>query len=99
MKKKLFVQACAQCFLKEKMLKMRKWPGNGKLYDVLFLNCGHLKCISDVQYVYICTISVQRKQNDSKMMMFILRGLFGLKSYIVLSDFLIHKFLNMLNTA
>ena len=44
----LFVQAVAQCFLKEKLPKNKpfyakneKMAGKGKLYDVIFLNCGH----------------------------------------------------------
>ena len=45
----MFVQACALCFLKEKLLenklfyaKNAKMAGKGCLHDTMFLNCGHL---------------------------------------------------------
>ena len=64
----LFVQAVAQCFLKEKLLqnkqfyaKNAKMAGKGKLYDVIFFKLGALKSKLKLWKNYKC-ISVQIKQ-------------------------------------
>lgn len=66
--------------------KNAKMEEKGYLYDVIFLNCGHLNQNENYQK-NITYISVKRKQRitNSKMMMFLLGGHFRPILYIILS--------------
>lgn len=68
--------------------------GNGLFYDVIFLNCWHLNQNRNYEkrlhmHIYICTT---KTKNYSKMMVFILKGRFKLKSPIIFLKIVQTKF-------